>query len=102
MIIRSCAYSSVEGHPQGSPVSEKMGNFTVRFRMQQGFANNKGADQPAQSDQRLCYSLLKKYHIYTCYKRIFTYLASLCSCRDWFEYHFVGTWKTGFLTVWPK
>ena len=23
------------------------------------FANNKGADQPAQSDQRLCYSLIE-------------------------------------------
>ena len=28
-----------------------------------GFENNKGADQPAQSDQRLCYSLIEKYHI---------------------------------------
>ena len=28
-----------------------------------GFANNTGADQPAQSDQRLCYLLFGKYHI---------------------------------------
>ena len=28
-----------------------------------GFANNTRADQPAQSDQRLCYSLFGKYHI---------------------------------------
>ena len=29
----------------------------------QGFANNKGADQPVQSDQHLCYSLIGKYPI---------------------------------------
>ena len=28
-----------------------------------GFANNKGADQPAQTDQRLCNALMKKYNI---------------------------------------
>ena len=28
-----------------------------------GSANNKGADQPVQSDQRLFYSLIEKYHI---------------------------------------
>ena len=28
-----------------------------------GFANNKGAGQPAQTDQRLCYSLFVEYHI---------------------------------------
>ena len=28
-----------------------------------GFANNKGADQPAQTDQHHCYSLFEKYHI---------------------------------------
>ena len=44
----------------------------------------------AQSDQRLCYSLIGKYHILTFYKQIFNFLASLCSCRDWFESRFVG------------
>ena len=29
----------------------------------QGFANNTGADQPAQSDQRLCYSFYEKYNM---------------------------------------
>ena len=29
----------------------------------QGFANNTGADQTAQSDQRLCYLHFRKYHI---------------------------------------
>ena len=43
------------------------------------FANNKGADQPAQSDQRLCYSLFGKHHIYACYERNFDFLVSLCS-----------------------
>ena len=28
-----------------------------------GFAKNKGADPPAQADQRLCCSLIEKYHI---------------------------------------
>ena len=32
-----------------------------------------------QSDQRLCYSLIGKYHIYTCYEQNFSFLASLCS-----------------------
>ena len=27
------------------------------------FSNNKGADQPAQADPRLCYSLFGNYHI---------------------------------------
>ena len=27
------------------------------------FVNNKGADQPAQSDQRLYFSPIEKYHI---------------------------------------
>ena len=34
---------------------------------------------------RLCYLLIGKYHIWTCYKRIFNFLASLCSWGDWFE-----------------
>ena len=33
----------------------------------------------AQSDQHLCYSLNGKYHIQTCYKQYFNFLASLCS-----------------------
>ena len=44
----------------------------------------------AQSDQRLCYSLIGKYHILTCYKRNFNILASLCSWGDWFESRFHG------------
>ena len=32
-----------------------------------------------QTDQRLCYSLIGKYHIYTCHQRNFNFLASLCS-----------------------
>ena len=32
-----------------------------------------------QSDQHLCFSLFGKYHIQTCNKRNFYYLASLCS-----------------------
>ena len=43
----------------------------------------------AQFDQRLCYSLTGKYHISTCFKQNFNFLASLCSWRDWFETSFV-------------
>ena len=34
---------------------------STRENLSSGFANNKGADQPAQSDQRLCVSLFEKY-----------------------------------------
>ena len=44
----------------------------------------------AQSDQRLCYSLIWKYHIYTCYERNFHFPASLCNWAGWFESHFFG------------
>ena len=37
-----------------------------------------------QSDQCLCYLLTGKYHIWTCYKQIFSFLAGLCSWGDWF------------------
>ena len=42
-------------------------------------ANNKGADEPAQSDQRLCYSLSIKYDRLNCFMQSFNILASLCS-----------------------
>ena len=35
----------------------------TRENLSSGVANNTGADQPAQSDQRLCYSHFGKYHI---------------------------------------
>ena len=62
----------------------------------------------AQTDQRLCYSLIKKYHIQTCYERKFNLLAGLCSWRDWFETCFVGNPEDKFsrdkacllLTLW--
>ena len=44
----------------------------------------------AQSDQRLCFSLFEKYHIETCNKRNFSFLASLCSRGDCFESCLVG------------
>ena len=36
------------------------------------------------------------YHILTCYKQIFNFLASLCSSGDWFESCFVGNHKDRF------
>ena len=42
-----------------------------------------------QTDQRLCYWLIGKYHILTCYRREFNFLASLCSLAGWFESHHV-------------
>ena len=44
----------------------------------------------AQSDQRLYYLLIVKYHIQAWYKRNFNVLASLCSWAGWFESHYVG------------
>ena len=55
----------------------------------------------AQTDQRLCYSLCEKYRMYTCYRWNFNLLASLCSWVAWFETHFLGNPKTGFLTTRP-
>ena len=43
-----------------------------------------------QTDQRLCYSLIGKYYIKTCYKRNFTILACLRSWAGWFWSHSVG------------
>ena len=64
-----------------------------------GLANNKGADQPAQADLRLCYSLIRKYHILTCCKRNFNFLAGLCSSGGWIEYDLVGNAKDRFSHV---
>ena len=33
-----------------------------------GFGNNTGTDQPAQTDQCLCYSFFGTNHIQTCYR----------------------------------
>ena len=40
---------------------------------------HRSACASVQSDQSLCYLLIGKYHIKTCYKRSFNILASLCS-----------------------
>ena len=44
----------------------------------------------AQTDQRHYYSLFGTYHILIWYRWNFNFLASLCSCKDWFESGFVG------------
>ena len=49
-----------------------------------------------QSDRRLCYLLIGKYHIKPCYKRKFNFLASLCSLGNWFESRFVGNTENRF------
>ena len=51
--------------------------------------------------QLLCYLPFGQYHILTCYKRNFNFLASLCSWGDWFESHFVRTPKTDFVASMP-
>ena len=57
------------------------------------------ATTKAQSDQRICYSRIEKYHILTGYDRNFNDLASLCSPGDWFESHFVGNPEDRFCRV---
>ena len=56
-----------------------------------------------QCDQCLCYLLIGKNHIKTCYKRNFTLLASLCSWGDWLSLTLVlsETLKTGFVMSRP-
>ena len=51
------------------------------------------------SDQRLCYLLIGKYHIKTCYKWKFTLLASLCSWGEWFEFPLVGNPENRFCGI---
>ena len=53
----------------------------------------------AQSDQRLCYSLFGMYHVLTCYRWTFNFLASLWSWRDWFGTRFVGNPEDRFSRV---
>ena len=43
----------------------------------------------AQTDQCLCYLLIRKCYNLTCYKSNFNFLASLCSWVHWFESCFV-------------
>ena len=43
----------------------------------------------AQSDQSLCYLLIGKRHIKTCYKRNFNTLTLVSITAGWFESHFV-------------
>ena len=52
-----------------------------------------------QSNQRLCYSLIVKYHIQAWYKRNFNFLASLCSWAGWFESRYVGNPEDRFSRV---
>ena len=59
----------------------------------------KPACASAQSDQRLCYSLIIKYHIKACYEQNFKFLASYCTWEDWFETRFVGNPKDRFCHV---
>ena len=46
-------------------VALKSNNYMALMQenLSKGFANNKGADQHAQSDQYLCYLLIGKYNI---------------------------------------
>ena len=65
-------------------------------------ANNKGADQPAHSRSLISALFVRffgKYHIYTCYERYLIFLASLCSCGDWFESRFVGNPEDRFCRI---
>ena len=50
----------------------------------------------AQSDQRLCCSLLWQYTTYTCHIQNFKTLASFCTWAGWFESYLVGNLKDSF------
>ena len=51
---------------------------------------HRSACTSAQSDQRLCCSLLRKYNISRFYSRNFKTLANFCGCADWFVSGLVG------------
>ena len=51
-----------------------------------------------QSDQRLCYPLIGKYYLLTCYKQNFNFLVNLCGLKLVFS----ETPKTGFLAQRPN
>ena len=56
----------------------------------------------AQTDKRLCYSLIGKYHIKSCCNKKNTVLASLCSWAGWYFVAWSETPKTCFLASRPK
>ena len=71
-----------------------------------GYANNKGADQPAfaQSDQHLCYSLSEKYSTcsQTYSKQNFLFWLFSVAEQAGLSLACPETHKTGFLTLRPK
>ena len=52
----------------------------------------------AQSDQRLCCSLLRKYNIFRFYSRNFKTLASFCGCAGRFSSGLVGNFRRHILS----
>ena len=64
------------------------------------FANNTGADQPAQTDQPLSYSLFGKYHMQTWQISIFK-LVTVAE-ETGLKLALSETPKTGFLATRPK
>ena len=55
-----------------------------------------------QSDQRLCYLCIGKYHIFTCYEGNFNFLASLCSGKTGLSLTLSETLKTGLVVTRPN
>ena len=51
----------------------------------------------AQSDQHLCFSLLRQYDTYTCFIKSFKIVTSFCSWAGWFETDLVeNSWRQVF------
>ena len=67
----------------------------MQENLSEGFVNNTGADQPAQSEQRLCYLLFGKYQLATGEISIFL-VVSIAEKTGLSE-----TLKTGFLAPRP-
>ena len=63
----------------------------------QGFANNKGADQPAHSRSPISAFVIRL--LGTRYERNLNFLASLCRRAGWFESHIVRNPKDKFCRV---
>ena len=66
--------------------------LSTKENLSWGFANKRcrPACTSVQSDQHLCYLLIGKYPIETCYKQNLNFPASFCSWAGWFGYELFG------------
>ena len=74
---------------------------STQENLSSGIANNKGADQPAQSDQHLCYSLSEKYISQACFMLNFIFWLVSVAEETGLSLALLKTQKTGFVASRP-